>query len=43
MNGTICCGKMTISRTGIIGTRLSSIFSRLNMVTLKILQAYTAN
>src|SRR5713226_8670696 len=38
MNGTICCGNMTISRTGIMGTRLSSIFSRLNMVTLKILQ-----
>src|SRR5205807_6462784 len=31
MNGVICCGKMTISRTGIIGTRLISCFSRVNM------------
>src|SRR5271165_774914 len=31
MNGVICCGKMTISRTGIIGTRFKSCFSRLNM------------
>src|SRR5258708_17273837 len=31
MNGVICCGKMTISRTGIIGTRLISCFSRLNI------------
>src|ERR1700691_3143544 len=31
MNGVIICGKMTISRTGIIGTRLTSSFSRLNM------------
>src|SRR5277367_6049317 len=31
MNGVICCGKMTMSRTGIIGTRFNSCFSRLNM------------
>src|SRR5271163_2774095 len=31
MNGVICCGKMTISRTGIMGTRFNSCFSRLNM------------
>src|SRR6476660_2027162 len=31
MNGVICCGKMTMSRTGIIGTRFISCFSRLNI------------
>src|SRR5579864_3251645 len=31
INGVICCGKMTISRTGIIGTRFISCFSRVNM------------
>src|SRR6202007_2454475 len=31
INGVICCGKMTMSRTGIIGTRFISCFSRLNM------------
>src|SRR5208283_1764580 len=31
MNGVICCGKITISRTGIIGTRFISCFSRVNM------------
>src|SRR5713226_5945107 len=31
MNGVICCGKMTMSRTGIMGTRLISCFSRLNI------------
>src|SRR2546430_8313174 len=31
INGVICCGKMTMSRTGIIGTRLISCFSRVNM------------
>src|SRR6266853_668993 len=31
MKGVICCGKITISRTGIIGTRFISCFSRLNI------------
>jgi hypothetical protein len=31
MKGVICCGKMTMSRTGIIGTRFISCFSRVNM------------
>src|SRR4051812_8321296 len=31
IKGCIICGKMTISRTGIIGTRLISLFSRLNI------------
>jgi hypothetical protein len=31
MKGLICCGKITISRTGIMGTVLVSLFSRLNM------------
>ena len=31
MNGCIICGKMTMSRTGIMGTRFNSFFSRLNM------------
>src|SRR5579864_4533441 len=31
MNGVICWGKMTMSRTGIIGTRFNSCFSRLNI------------
>src|SRR5271170_4953160 len=31
INGVICCGKMTMSRTGIIGTRFISCFSRLNI------------
>src|SRR5258708_25161177 len=30
-NGVICCGKMTMSRTGIIGTRFISCFSRVNI------------
>src|SRR5713226_1716936 len=34
MNGVIICGKMTMSRTGIIGTRFNSVFSRLNMFSL---------
>src|SRR5579862_9012549 len=31
MNGCIISGKMTISRTGIMGTRFTSSFSLLNM------------
>src|SRR6202008_3647480 len=31
MNGVICCGKITISRTGIIGTRFISCFSLVNI------------
>src|SRR5262249_17448436 len=31
INGVICCGKMTMSRTGIMGTRFISCFSRVNM------------
>src|SRR5580693_9474072 len=31
MKGCIICGKITISRTGIMGTRFISLFSRLNM------------
>src|SRR5713226_7154059 len=31
MNGVIISGKMTMSRTGIIGTRFNSVFSRLNI------------
>src|SRR6476646_3752265 len=31
MKGVICCGKMTISRTGIMGTRFNSCFSRVNI------------
>src|ERR1700690_3990633 len=31
MNGCIISGKMTISRTGIMGTRFTSPFSRVNM------------
>src|SRR5580700_10574030 len=31
MKGVICCGKMTMSRTGIMGTRFNSCFSRLNI------------
>src|SRR6266849_8982719 len=31
MNGVICCGKMTMSRTGIMGTRFISCFSRVNI------------
>src|SRR5450755_4565822 len=38
MNGVICCGKITISRTGIIGTRFSSCFSRVNIGPLKFSQ-----
>ena len=37
MNGFIICGKMTRSRTGIIGTRFNSFFSRLNMDSVVIL------
>src|SRR5438309_2097104 len=33
MKGVICCGKITMSRTGIIGTRFISCFSRLNIRT----------
>src|SRR5215469_3065359 len=42
MNGVICCGKMTMSRTGIIGTRFTSCFSRLNMQVLKTPQLLEA-
>jgi len=35
-DGVICCGKMTMSRTGIIGTRRTSCFSRLNMQALSL-------
>src|SRR5216684_912143 len=37
MKGDIICGKMTVSRTGIIGTRFNSLFSRLNMFSLVVL------
>src|SRR3974377_2554779 len=37
MNGVICCGKMTMSRTGIMGTRFISCFSRLNMQAPELL------
>ena len=33
MKGCIICGKITMSRTGIIGTRFTSLFSLLNMVS----------
>jgi hypothetical protein len=36
MKGVICCGKMTISRTGIMGTRFISCFSLLNIRTPEI-------
>src|SRR4029077_17094870 len=36
MNGFIIWGKMTRSRTGIIGTRFDSVFSRLNMGSVVI-------
>src|ERR1700687_5828938 len=31
IKGVICCGKMTMSRTGIMGTRFISCFSRVNI------------
>src|SRR5712664_533888 len=31
INGVICCGKITMSRTGIMGTRFISCFSRVNI------------
>src|ERR1700688_1377498 len=37
MNGFIIWGKMTRSRTGIMGTRFDSVFSRLNMGSVVIL------
>src|SRR5215469_7802555 len=39
INGVICCGKMTISRTGIIGMRFISCFSRVNIQAPELLKA----
>src|SRR5208282_3756279 len=35
MKGVICCGKITMSRTGIMGTRFISCFSRVNIQALE--------